>query len=386
MELFEKIENILDRINIEISINELKASLKELDRLLNKAYKIYEVEKFTVFLSTIIKHDIEIKENEYLNMLISSRRVSVLKPTEKGKYLKKFRIRTIKKYSPFLINSQLFEYDFDETISLNKAFDDVVYYISNLETPYSKDDILKRLTNFKTIVKKINSIKNIDLTNKTIYLYSQLLTKNEYLKKDIDFYETQQQNIKLEILTIEQEFIIKLREELVNLDHSIINAKYKINLYKSLIKPLKKLNPYLIDQYDRRYLFDLINENFIVEFKLLNPITDSVVFKEFTEYTKDYRFTKIQHEYLCNIEFNLHKKGFIDIFDNKIIWRNSKAELNRICNYLSNNVDEFKGKKYNHLIRTIYKRYNLVEPNRNDLREAVYNSQQFIDDIKNILY
>ncbi len=386
MKYINNIEETIDKLNLDVSIQDFRASLKELESLLDKAYKGNEVEKFTVFLTTIIKDDIEIKENKYLNMWISSRRVSALKPKEKGEYLKEFRINTVYKYSYYLLKTPLFKYDLDEVLSLNKSFDDVVYYIDNFETLFSQKEVDKKLKSFKQIINKISHVQNIDFTNTTIKLYTQLLSNIECLKRDIDFYEAQQESISLEILTIEEEFIKKLKEELVNLENSITNANSKISLHNSLIKSLKRLNPYLIDQYDRRYLVDAINENFKIEFKNLNPIINSVVFKDFTDFTKDYRFTMPQHKYLSEVEVNLHKRGFLEIFENKIIWRNSKAELNRICNYLSKNVEEFKGKGYNHLIRSIYKRYNLDEPNRNDLRESMYNSEQYVDDIKNILY
>lgn len=385
MEFFNNIEETIDTLNLDVSIQDFRASLKELDSLLDKAYKVNEVEKFTVFLTTIIKDDIEIKENKYLNMWISSRKVSALKPKEKGKYLKKFRIKTVNKYSPFLLKSQLFKYDLDEVLFLNNSFDEVVYCIDNLNTHYNEKDILEQLANFKSNVKKIKHVKNIDLTNTTIKLYSQSLTKIECLKRNIVFYETQQESIFLEKQTIEQQFIKDLDEKLSNLENSIINANIQNNLYNLLIKSLKKLNPYLIHQYDRRYLVDAINEDFKIEFENLNPIKNSVVFKDFTDFTKDYRFTMSQHKYLSEIEVNLHKRGFLEIFENKIIWRNSKAELNRICNYLSINVEEFKGKEYNYIIRSIYKRYNLGEPNKNDLRKNKNDSKGYIEDIKAIL-
>lgn len=386
MEIFEKIKDILDRININLTINELKSLLKELDRLLDKAYKAYEVEKFTVFLTTIIKDNIEVRETEFLNMIESSRKVSVLKPKEKGKYLNKFRIKIINKYSPYLLKSQLFKYELDEVLFLNKSFDDVVYYIDNFKTPYSEDDITKRLTSFKGIVKKVNYSNNIDLTSLTIKLYTKLLTKIENLNKDIEFYEAKKESLLLDLETIEEEGISRVREELVNLDYSLIIIDFQINSYNLLIKTLKKLNPYLIDQYDRRYLADSINENFKDKFENLNPIINSVVFKEFTEFVKDYRFTEPQHKYLSDVEINLHKRGCIEVFDNKILWKNSKVELNRICNYLSNNIEEFKGIGYNYLIRSIYKRYNLGKPNKNDLRKNKNDSKGYIEDIKAILY
>lgn len=386
MEIFEKIEDILDKININLTISELKSLLKELDRLLDKAYIAYEVEKFTVFLTTIIKDNIEVKEIEYLNMIVSSRKVSVLKPKEKGKCLNRFRIKIINKYSPYLLKSQLFKYELDEVLFLNKSFNDVVYYIDNLNILYNERDIDEQLTKFKKLVKSNYYLKNIDLTSLTIKLYTKLLTKIENLKKDIEFYESNKESLLIDLEIIEIENVSRIREELVNLDYSLFVTHFQNNSYNSLIKLLIKLNPYLIDQYDRRYLVDSINEGLKAEFENLNPIINSVVLKEFTEFVKDYRFTKPQHKYLSDVEINLYKRGFIEVFENKILWKNSKVYLNRICNYLSKNIEVFKGKEYNYLIRSIYKRYNLGEPNKNDLRKNKNDSKGYIEDIKDILY
>lgn len=375
MDRFEVIENELKKLRVISSKDTAIDLLNLIDSLFNSLYKEVEVEKFTVFLVSVIKDYLEPIEIKFLNST-GSRSTNSKKMNTIGELIRNSRLKLINKYSPYLIKSKLFEKELNDNLFFSLGFKDILELIDGLNEIYSFSFIEKKIKKLRAYSKNLDL--KFDFVPASIQLYTELLSVIETNLINEKFLNSKFSKLKRVYESCEEENVY---EQLIECENYISTVVLKIKLLKSLERLLKKINPFVIDQYDRKFLDETIKDYLKIKFEDYTDVTETVILDEEVEY----KLNLIQHHKLTDLEEVLHSKGFIERYQNKILWIKPKAILNRMCDYFINNIKQFECEDYNVLLRILYKRYNIKDKlNRNDLRNSKYESIQYLDDFKRV--